>query len=102
MMLLVLAATFYFFRPGRAGLDDAETYSAYIASRPSVVAVYDASLQLDPGKGAGLYVFLLHWYCEVFGTGEAALRAFSATFALASVMLVYALAADLFDAEVAL
>ena len=65
-------------------------------------AVFDASLQLDPGKGGGLYVFALHWYCGLFGTGEAALRAFSAAFALASVMLVFALAAELFGAETAL
>lgn len=102
MMMLAVAATIYFFRLGRAGFDDAETYSAFIASRISVAAVFEASLKLDPGKGGGLYVFLLHWYCEVFGTGEAALRAFSATFALASVILVYALAADLFGADIAL
>ena len=102
MLVLAIAATIYFFRLGRAGFDDAEAYSAYIASRTSVAAVYNASLQLDPGKGGGLYVFLLHWYCEVFGTGEAALRAFSAAFALASVILVYALAEDLFGAEIAL
>ena len=102
MAMLAVAATIYFFRLGQAGFDDAEAYSAYIASRTSVAAVLDASLQLDPGKGGGLYVFLLHWYCEVFGTGEAALRAFSATFALASVVLVYALAADLFSADIAL
>ena len=35
-------------------------------------------------------------------TGEAALRAFSAAFGLAAVMLVYALADDLFGAETAL
>jgi uncharacterized membrane protein len=71
-------------------------------SRKTVAAVFDASLQLDPGKGGGLYVFMLHWYLAIFGTGEPALRAFSATFALASVILVYALAADLFGSEVAL
>ncbi len=100
--LLVLAATAYFFQLGRAGFDDAEAYSAYIASRKTVAAVFDASLQLDPGKGGGLYVFILHWYAAIFGTGEPALRAFSAAFALASLILVYALAADLFGSEVAL
>jgi len=92
----------YFFRLGRAGFDDAEAYSAYIASRKSLPAVFDASLQLDPGKGGSLYFFALHWYCELFGTGEAALRAFSAVFAFADVMLVFALAAELFGAETAL
>ena len=33
-LMLTLAATMYFFQLGRAGLDNAETYSAYIASRP--------------------------------------------------------------------
>ncbi len=101
-MLTVLAATIYFFQLGRAGFDDAEAYSAYIASRPSIRAVFDASINLDPGKGGGLYVFALHWYCALFGTGEAALRAFSAAFAVANVILVFALASELFTAETAL
>jgi uncharacterized membrane protein len=101
-MLMIVAATTSFFQLGRAGFDDAEAYSAYIASRPTLDEVFDASLQLDPGKGGGLYFFALHWYCDIFGTGEVALRAFSAAFALASVMLVFALASELFDAETAL
>jgi hypothetical protein len=101
-MLMIVAATIYFFQLGRAGFDDAEAYSAYIASRPTLGEVFDAGLQLDPGKGGGLYFFALHWYCGIFGTGEVALRAFSAAFALASVMLVFALASELFDAETAL
>ncbi len=92
----------YFFRLGRAGFDDAEAYSAYIASRKTLRAVFDASLQLDPGKGGGLYALALHWYGGLFGMGEAALRAFSAAFALATVMLVFALAVELFGAETAL
>jgi hypothetical protein len=100
-LVLTVAAMVYFFQLGRAGFDDAETYSAFIASRPTIQQVFEASLQLDPGKGGGLYVFILHWYCGLFGTGEAALRAFSASFALASVVLVYALAVDLFGAEIA-
>jgi len=102
MLLFAVAAMAYFSGLGRAGFDDAEAYSAYIASRPTIAAVFEASRQLDPGKGGGLYVFILHWYCGVFGTGEAALRALSAAFALASVILVYALAADLFDGDTAL
>jgi 4-amino-4-deoxy-L-arabinose transferase-like glycosyltransferase len=102
MLVLAVAATVYFFQLGSAGFDDAETYSAFIASRLTIRQVFEASLQLDPGKGGGLYVFMLHWYCGLFGAGEAALRAFSATFALASVILVYALAFDLFGAEIAL
>jgi hypothetical protein len=102
MAVLLLAATSYFFELGRAGLDDAEAFSAYIASRKTLHEVFDASLRLDPGKSGGLYVFALHWYCGLLGTGEAPLRGFSAAFALASAMLVYALAADLFDAETAL
>ena len=101
-LLLAGAATMYFFQLGRAGFDDAEAFSAYIASRKTLRAVFDASLNLDPGKGGGLYAFALHWYCGLFGTGEAALRTFSAAFALASVMLVFALAAELFGAETAL
>ena len=92
----------YFFQLGRAGFDDAEAFSAYIASRKTLRAVFDASLDLDPGKGGSLYFFALHWYCELFGTGETALRAFSAVFAFADVMLVFALAAELFGAETAL
>jgi len=100
--VLLVAATSYFFQLGRAGFDDAEAYSAHIASRKTPHEVFDASLRLDPGKGGGLYVFALHWYCSLFGISEAALRGFSAVFALASATLVYALAADLFDADTAL
>jgi 4-amino-4-deoxy-L-arabinose transferase-like glycosyltransferase len=100
--VLTIAATVYFFQLGRAGCDDAEAYSAYIASRATMRGVFAASLNLDPGKGGGLYVLTLHWYCGLFGTGEVALRAFSAAFALASVTLVYALAAELFGPETAL
>jgi hypothetical protein len=102
MLVLAVAATAYFFELGRAGFDDAEAYSAFIASRRTLPEVLDASLKLDPGKGGGLYVFALHWYCGVFGTGEAALRAFSAVFALVCVILVYALTANLFGVETAL
>ena len=101
LTLLAVAAIAYFVGLGRAGFDDAEAYSAYIASRPSVAAVLEASRQLDPGKGGGLYAFILHWYCAVFGSGEVALRAFSAIFALGSVVLVYALTADLFETDTA-
>ncbi len=101
-MLMSLAAATYFFQLGRAGFDDAEAYSAYIASRPTIRAVFDASSNLDPGKGGGLYVLVLHWYCGFFGTGEAAMRAFSAAFAVANVILVFALASELFTAETAL
>ena len=58
--------------------------------------------QLDPGKGGGLYVLALHWYSAAAGTGEYALRAFSAVFAIVSLILVYALARELFGAETAL
>jgi len=92
--VLVVAATMYFLDLGRAGFDDAETFSAFIASRKSLRAVFEASLQLDPGKGGGMYAFALHWYCSFVGTGEAALRAFSATFALVSLLLMYTLADD--------
>ena len=101
-MLMILAATTYFFRLGRAGFDDAEAYSAYIASRPTIRAVFDASLNLDPGKGGGLFVFVLRWYSTIFGTGEAALRSCSAAFAVASLILVFALASEPFGAETAL
>ena len=101
-MLLVVAASMYFFQLGRAGFDDAEAYSAYIASRETLRAVFEASLQLDPGKGGGLYVAALHWYSAICGTGEVALRAFSAAFALASVILVFALGDELFGPETAL
>ena len=100
--LLIAAATTYLFQLGRAGFDDAEAYSAYIASRPNLHAVLEASRQLDPGKGGGLYALALHWYSAAFGIGEIALRAFSAAFAIVSVMLVYALAAELFGPETAL
>ncbi len=101
-MLTILAATTYFFQLGRAGFDDAEAYSAYIASRPTLRAVFAASINLDPGKGGGLYVFALHWYCGLLGAGEAALRAFSAAFAVVNVILVFALTSELFTAETAL
>jgi len=102
LALIAIAGSVYFVGLGRAGFDDAEAYSAFIASRATIAEVYETSLQLDPGKGGGLYVALLHFYCEFFGTGEIAMRAFSAAFALAGVILLYALASELFEADTAL
>ncbi|MGH7949327.1 MAG: glycosyltransferase family 39 protein, partial [Candidatus Binataceae bacterium] len=101
LILLAASGTIYFWNLGRASLDDAEAYSAYIAGRPTLSAVIDANLRFDPGK-PGLYPLMLHYYCRAFGTSKVALRAFSAAFALASVVLVFALAARLFDDATAL
>src|SRR5208337_1354139 len=86
---------------GGASLDDAEAYSAFIATRHSLRDVLAANLSFDPGK-PGLYALALHWYCGVFGSGEVALRSFSAAFALGDVLLVFALTDQLFGPETAL
>jgi len=99
--ILVTTAAVYFFHLGHASFGASEAYSALAALQPTATLVAAKALSLDPGKPV-LYHLLLHWFASWFGAGEMSLRAFSVIFGLASVVLVYALALELFGPEVAL
>ena len=98
-MLLAAAAGAYSYHLGYQALGASEAYSALAAAQPTVRAVAQNAMQLDPGKPV-LYHLLLHWFCGWFGTSEAALRAFSLIFGVAGVVLVFAYGRELFGARV--
>jgi uncharacterized membrane protein len=99
--LLAAAAIVYGYRLGHAPLGASEAYSALAAAQPSITGVARCALSLDPGKLV-LYHLLLHWFCRLFGVGEARLRAFSVIWGIASVGLAFALTRELFGFEVGL
>jgi 4-amino-4-deoxy-L-arabinose transferase-like glycosyltransferase len=88
--LLAGATVVYGYRLGHAPLEGDEAYSALAAAQPSIAMVVHSVLSLDPGKPV-LYQLMLHWFCRCFGLSEAALRAPSVIFAVASVGLIFAL-----------
>jgi 4-amino-4-deoxy-L-arabinose transferase-like glycosyltransferase len=100
-ILAVVIATAYSFQLGYDALGASEAYSALAAAQPTFSAVAHNAMQLDPGKPV-LYHLLLHWFGQWFGTSEAALRAFSLIFGLASVVLVFAYGRELFGTQVGL
>src|SRR5713226_7065383 len=100
IVLIVSAAAGYFWHIGRSSLNPDEAYSAFAATQPTLAGVVDAVTRLDPGKSP-LYYLILHFFVAVFGPSETALRAFSAVFAVAQLPLLYLVAAEAFDAEVA-
>ncbi|MFZ0887140.1 MAG: glycosyltransferase family 39 protein [Candidatus Binataceae bacterium] len=100
VLVLGLAALLYTFELGRPTLTFSEAYSYLAATQPDVSSVVRNAWRFDPGK-PGLYHLLLHWFGGVFGTSESALRFPSVLFGLCSVLLVFAVARDLFGSEVA-
>ncbi|HLX37007.1 MAG TPA: glycosyltransferase family 39 protein, partial [Candidatus Binataceae bacterium] len=77
-----------------------EAWSAYRASVP----LTDLAHQVF-GEGyvnMGLYHLFMHWWTELAGSSEAALRAPSVIFAAATVPIVYAIGRELFDTETGL
>ena len=93
----------YFFQLGRAGFDDAEAYSAYIASRPNPARglrcePQPRSRQRRRALRLRAALVLRHFRHRRGGTA----RVLGGIRASPSVMLVFALAAELFGAETAL
>ncbi len=101
LSVLVAAAALYSVALGRASLGPSEAYSALAASQPAIGAVASNVLSFDPGKPI-LYHLLLHWFCQLFGYSETSLRALSVFFGLASVALIFAYGAELFDFDIGL
>jgi len=98
LLLVAFATPVYAYAIGSDSLGASEAYSALAAAQSSVASVVRTALLLDPGKPV-LYHLLLHWFCGLFGPGEASLRGLSVLFALASIWLVFALGQELFGFE---
>ncbi len=98
--LLVVAAVVYSFRLGSTALGASEAYSASAAAKPGIAAIVAIPINHDPGKVIGYYI-ALHLWATIFGTGELALRSFSAACSLAGLALLFMLGREMFDAETA-
>jgi 4-amino-4-deoxy-L-arabinose transferase-like glycosyltransferase len=96
--LILIGAGAYVLRIGHQPLGASEAYSAWAASKPGIGAIIAIPVLYDPGKQI-LYYILLHYFAQIFGYGENALRSLSLLFALGDLVLIYALARDLFDLE---
>jgi hypothetical protein len=100
MLALICAATVvYSYRLGYQALGPSEAYSALAAAQPTIEMVARNAIQYDPGK-TFLYHVLLHWFCELFGSNETALRSFSLIFGLATLGLVFLYGNELFGFEI--
>jgi Dolichyl-phosphate-mannose-protein mannosyltransferase len=100
-LLFAAAVGAYSYHLSYQALGPSEAYSALAAAQPTVAAVVHNAMEFDPGKPV-LYHLLLHWFCGWFGTSETALRAFSLTFGVATVALVFAYGRELFGPQVGL
>ncbi|MGH7812447.1 MAG: glycosyltransferase family 39 protein [Candidatus Binataceae bacterium] len=99
--ILIASAAIYFYRLGANALGASEAYSALFAAMPGAAAIVRIPLA-HGNAGTVLYYLALHYFTMIFGTGEAALRGFSALLAMASVALVFVIGCCLFDAKAAL
>ena len=99
--IFVLAAAVYSFRLGHDALGASEAYSAWAAAKPSVADIVRIPVLHDPGKQI-FYYATLHFFTEVIGTSEAALRSMSVIFGLLALALVYQLGREMFDESAAL
>lgn len=96
--ILIVAAALYSFHLGKDALGASEAYSAWAASKPGVAAIVRTPVMDDPGKQV-FYYAVLHYYTRIFGLSEVALRSMSATLAVVSLLLIFALGRQMFDAE---
>jgi 4-amino-4-deoxy-L-arabinose transferase-like glycosyltransferase len=94
------AAVLYAWRLGADSLGASEAYSAWAAAHQSVGAIVGIPVLYDPGKQI-LYYVLLHFWTMPLGHSEAALRSLSVGFALAAILLLFAIGREAFDAETA-
>src|SRR5512141_2175655 len=98
LLILILATALRWYRIDGQSFWNDEGNSARIAER---------SLQLITEAAAGdihppLYYYLLHFWRDVFGSSEIALRSLSAMLGLALVWLTYLIARRVFDAGIGL
>lgn len=96
----VAAAALYCWRLGGDSLGASEAYSAWAAAKSGIGAIIAIPVYYDPGKQI-LYYVLLHFWTMLFGQSEIALRSLSVLFALAALILLYAIGREQFDAETA-
>jgi hypothetical protein len=99
-LTLAVAAVAYFYRLGAAALSASEAYSEWAAAMPSPADIIHLPVPLDPGKQVFYYI-LLHYITRIFGTGEVALRMFSALAAVATLAILFTLARAMFDDTIA-
>ncbi len=98
-LLLAGAAAYILGICGHHPFGTDEAYSTWAASKPGVSAIIAIPVLYDPGKQLFYYV-VLHYFAQLCGYSEIAARSLSLLFALGALGLVYALAYDLFDAEI--
>lgn len=96
--LILAGAAAYIVRVGQDPLGASEAYSAWAASKPGIGAIIAIPVLDDPGKQI-LYYIGLHYFAQIFGYSESAIRSLSLLFALGDLVLIYALARELFDEE---
>lgn len=101
VVFLLVAAITYSRGLGANSFGASEAYSAMAAAKPGIVAIVTTPVREDPGKQVFYYVVLDGW-SRIFGLGEAGLRSMSVAFAVVAILLVFALARELFDYDTAL
>jgi uncharacterized membrane protein len=99
--IFAAAAAIYSFHLGTDALAASEAYSAWAAAKSGVGAIVRTPVMQDPGKQIFYYV-ALHYFTDVFGRSEMALRSVSVIFALAALAIVFELGREMFDQRTAL
>jgi len=82
-------------------LGASEAYSAMAAALATPRAIWNIPVLHDPGKQVFYYI-LLHFWSGVFGLSVVALRSLSVIFALAELLLVFAVGREMFDDQTGL
>jgi mannosyltransferase len=99
-LLILTAAIIYILGiRGHHPFGSDEAYSIWAAAKPGPGAIIAIPVLWDPGKQV-LYYIVLHYFVRLWGDGESAARSLSLLFALGALGLVYALARQVFDAEI--
>ncbi len=96
--VLALAAGLRFYRLGEQSLWADEGNSAALAARGLARIAQDAAADIHPP----LYYWLLHFWVQLFGTNEAALRSLSAIIGVGLVYVIYLLGRRLQSEQVGL
>lgn len=97
LLLLVLAAGIRFYNLDYKSLSIDETIGSYYAREPLARIVIMTINDVHPP----LFYLVHHFWLQVFGPSEWAIRSLSILFALGSLVLIYLLARQLFSASVA-
>ena len=85
---------------GHQSFDSGETVTAARILHPSYIATFQAYSTIE--RSGPLYYTLAWGWAHLFGTSEVALRSLSAIFGTATIVIVFALARELFSRRVAL